>query len=144
MTKDKYNHVEIKCQSRKLLSNLLKFCVVFSWKIKFDGHSFYVLTIKNANLTLVYDITQQKWHQWTDANGNYIPIVASTYDAQNRHIVQHESNGRLFYMNTTYFQDLNDPIIVDIYTPNFDGGSKRKKQLGMLKVIASLAVTLFS
>lgn len=119
----------------RLLENA-DFSIVYSWKLKISGHSFYVLTIKNANLTIVYDITQQKWHQWTDQNGNYLPIVASTYDSSNRHIVQHESNGRLFYMNTTYFKDLNDPIIVDIYTPNFDAGTKRKKHLGMLKIIA--------
>lgn len=109
--------------------------VVHSWQLKLDGHSFYVITLKNINLTLAYDITQQLWFQWTDHEGNYFPIVASGYDIEGRHILQHESNGRLYYCSNLYYTDLNDPIIVDIVTPIFDGQTYRRKQLNIMKFV---------
>ena len=109
---------------------------VFSWQLKLDGHNFYVITIKNANLTLAFDISENRWHQWTDANGNYFPIVSSTYDAQGRHILQHETNGRLYYASSDYFKDLTDPINVELVTPIFDGNTHRYKANMMMKFIA--------
>jgi len=101
--------------------------VMMSWQLKLDGHNFYVVTFKNSNLTLAYDIVEDRWHQWTDANGNYFPIVASTYDAQGRHILQHETNGRLYYASSDYTKDLNDVILVEIVTPIFDANTHRNK-----------------
>ena len=112
------------------------FTAVFSWAIKFDGHSFYVFTLKNTNLTLAYDIEEKEWSQWTDKDGNYLPIVSSTFDGSKNHILQHESNGKLYYSDSSYFTDDGDIITVDIYTPNFDGGVRRTKQLNMLTIIA--------
>jgi hypothetical protein len=113
---------------------------VFSWQIKVDGHRFYVLTVKNANLTLAYDLTQDMWSQWTDVNGNYIPIVSSTYNSAGKTIVQHESNGRLYLADSTYATDAGDTITVDIYTPNFDGGVRRRKNMTVLEVISDQKV----
>lgn len=108
---------------------------VYSWQLKIDGHSWYIITLKESNLTLAYDITQDLWFQWTDTNGNYFPIVASSYDAQGRHILQHEDDGTLYYISNDYAKDLSSPIIQEIITPNFDAGTFRRKQLKILKII---------
>jgi hypothetical protein len=123
--------------STKAIDRLLKgldYSVVYSWILKEEGHKFYVVTIKNANLTLAFDLVEKMWWQLTDATGNYLPIVSSTFDSNLNHIVQHESNGRLYYISRTYTND--DGLIppVDIYTPNFDGGTRRKKTMNMLEV----------
>lgn len=109
--------------------------IVFSWQIKIDGHSFYVITFKLSNLTLAYDINEDLWFQWTDKDGNYFPIVASTYDSDGNRILQHEDNGRLYIAGTQFYTDLNDPIVVDIYTPIFDANTRRRKQLNRLEII---------
>lgn len=113
---------------------------VFSWQIKKGGHHFYVLTLKTNNLTLVYDVKEQAWHQWTDVDGNYFPIVAATYDSSHRPILQHETNGRLYIADDDYTSDDGSLITVDIYTPNFDGGTRRKKQMNFLEFIADQTV----
>lgn len=110
--------------------------VVYSWHLKITGHSFYIITLKNSNLTLAYDIVMKKWFQWTDANGNYFPIVDSTYDVNGNHLLQHESDGKLYRANTTFFTDVNNPIVVDIITPIFDAGVRRRKTLGYMWAIA--------
>jgi len=110
--------------------------VVYSWQLALNGHSFYVVTITSSNITLVYDINQDLWCQWTDKDGNYIPIASSTYNVDGKHILQHESNGKLYFMNSSYYSDAGDVIVVDVITPLFDAGSNNKKQLNRLRVIA--------
>lgn len=94
----------------------------FSWQLSMQGHRFYVVTSKVSNLTLAYDLDQRRWHRWTDSAGNYMPIVASTFDSSRRAILQHETNGRLYYASPTYVNDDGVKIVVDIITPNWDGG----------------------
>lgn len=132
---DRGSHKVVSTPSIDRLLSDLDITTVFSWQLKLDGHSWYIITFKEGNLTLAYDITQDLWFQWTDHNGNYFPIVASTYDAEDRHVLQHENNGRLFYISNDNYKDLNDPIIMDIFTPNFDANTFRRKQLKVLKVI---------
>ena len=107
---------------------------VFSWQLNDDGHRFYVLTFKTADLTIVYDITEKMWYEW-DTAGVYFPIVSSTYDATLNHIVQGETDGNLYYMGREYTTDTNVTITVDIVTPNFDGGVRQRKVLNFLEII---------
>jgi len=113
---------------------------VYSFAFKIDGHKFYVLTLKTANLTLVYDAAEQMWSQWTDVDGNYFPIVSATFDASYNLLLQHESNGKLYYVDPTYYTDDTAQITFDLYTPNFDGGIRREKLAGMLYIIADQQV----
>lgn len=112
--------------------------VVYSWHIKIDGHSFYVLTIKNNNLTLAYDINQNRWEQWTDVNGNYLPIVCSTKGPTGKTILQHESNGTLYYGSTDYADDNGTLMPITVVTPRWDGGTSRRKQLSMMNFVADM------
>ena len=109
--------------------------VIYSWQLKMNGHSFYVITFKNSNLTLSYDIVQDLWFQWTDHNGNYFPIVASTYNANQEHILQHEDNGYAYKIDSNTYKDLHQPIVVDIITPPFDADTYRRKQLNIMKFV---------
>lgn len=121
----------------RLLNNANLSGGVFSWQLKVDGHLFYILTIVNSNLTIAYDIAENNWAQWQDTNGNYIPICASTYDASGHKVVQHATNGSLYYMDSAYIygDDNGSSIEVDIVTPNWDADTRRNKQLSMLEFI---------
>lgn len=113
---------------------------VFSWQIKVGSHRFYVCTIKNENLTLAFDLTEKLWSQWTDKDGNYFPIVSSTFNSSQVALLQHETNGRIYKADMAYADDNGDLIQVDIYTPNFDAGTKRRKQMNMLEFVADQQV----
>lgn len=117
----------------RLLQNA-NITTVYSWQIKVGGHKFYVLTLKEQNLTLAYDLKERMWSQWTDVSGNYVPIVASTYNSSLVSLLQHESNGRIYTSDMSYATDAGDVITVDIITPNFDGGTRRIKLMNMLKI----------
>lgn len=107
-------------------SNLLD---VSSAQLKIDGHSFYIITLRDVNLTLAYDINEDEWHQWTDPNGAYFKMMYYTYDSAKHHIFQHESNGKLYYSSPAYKNDDGLLITVDIYAPTFDASTKRRKTL---------------
>lgn len=113
---------------------------VGSAQLKIDGHSFYILSLRDVNITLVYDITEGQWHQWVDANGNYFPISAYTYDSSKRHIFQHESSGETFFTSTETFVDNSSLFNVDIYTPIFDASTRRSKTLGMMEFVGDQTV----
>jgi hypothetical protein len=111
------------------------FSAVHSWGLKYEGHRFYGITLKNENLTLVYDMTDKMWAQWTDANGNYFPIVSSTFLNDHTRLLQHETNGKLYLFDSDYTNDDGDMITVDLYTPNFDGQTRRRKTLNMMEFV---------
>jgi hypothetical protein len=121
----------------RLLNNANLSGGVYSWQLKVDGHLFYILTIVSNNLTLAYDIAENSWAQWQDPNGNYIPICASTYDSSGHKVIQHATNGSLYYMDSAYIygDDNGSSIEVDIVTPNWDGDTRRNKQLSMLEFV---------
>lgn len=107
---------------------------VASMGIKYEGHRFYILTLKSDNLTLVYDLTDKLWSQWTDADGNYFKGVANTFYNVLR-LVQHETNGMIYFMGSEYYTDAGAVITTDLYTPNFDGGVRRRKHLNVMEFI---------
>lgn len=108
---------------------------IYSWQFNPPGHRFYGITLVNENLTLVYDIMEERWHQWTDSSGNYFPIVSSTFSSANQHLLQH-TNGSIYTCSEEYVTDDGALITMDIITPNFDGGTRRKKMMGRLTFIA--------
>lgn len=129
------NHSTISTKSIDKLLQGADTSVVYSWQIKLSGHSFYIITLKNSNITLAFDIVENLWHQWTDTDGNYVPIVASASDTENRHILQHEDNGNLYYMDADTYTDDSDKITVDIYTPIFDANTYRRKLLSAMRFV---------
>jgi hypothetical protein len=117
------------------LLDQIDFSHIHSWTFKHGGHRFYGLTVINSNYTLVYDLDQMLWYQWTDAQGNYWPIVDHGYNDNNKHVLQHETNGKLYLSEGDYEHPNDDGTIVpvDIYTTNFDAGIDRRKQLNIMR-----------
>lgn len=121
----------------RLLDNVV-LTTVYSWLLKDEGHTFYVVTSVEANLTLAFDLRERIWSQWTDADGNYLPIIASTFTSDKLHLVQHATNGKVYLMDRGYYNDNGSVITVDLYTPNWDGGVDRNKHMAMLRVNADI------
>lgn len=119
------------------LLDRVDFSACYSLQFKNIGHRFYMLTLPNDNLTIVYDLDEHRWHQWTDVNGNYFPFICSTYDSSFHHLFQHESDGYIYTLDETYLTDNGSIITCDIYTPNFDAGvSSRGKMLSQMKFVS--------
>ena len=105
-----------------------------SYSFRAAGHRFYGVTNVSSGVSLVYDIDQKLWYQWTDPYGNFYPVVSVTTDLSNNLIAQLYSPGIVNYIGPDY-QYLNDNGVLfpmDIYTPNFDAGVDREKTLSAM------------
>lgn len=109
------------------------FSTVYAWSYKGGGHSFYIVTFVDINLTLAYDIREHYWSPWTDTNGNYLPIFMSTYVGTSV-LLQHVSNGKVYTMSPSQVTDAGNPITFDLVTPNFDAGKDKRKYVNLTHV----------
>jgi hypothetical protein len=106
-----------------------------SWAFEHSGHKFYGLTLaaESNNMTLVYDLGENLWYQWTDPDGDYWPIVGATtkFDGVYTSFAQASSGGFIYSVAADYILPNDAGVVfpVDIYTPNFDGDTKRRKTL---------------
>jgi hypothetical protein len=125
--------------STKQVERLLKGSVgtntIYAFAVRIPGHKFYVLTNKTLNLTLVYDMSDKRWHQWTDTNGNYWPFVASTQDSSGNIILQAEANGELFTFDNSSTTDAGPLITAEVYTPSYDGNTRHQKTMTSIEFI---------
>jgi hypothetical protein len=110
----------------------------FSFVFKHFGHRFYGITNTIANLTLVYDIDQNLWYQWTDPNGNYFPMSGTCVNANFQHQFVSQANGQIYAFDSCYTYPTDNGVIapVDIYTPTTDFGTRRGKTLHRMYVRA--------
>lgn len=117
---------------------------VYGWTLKWGGHRFYGITCVQLNITLVYDVDQQFWTIWTDANGNFFPAVAMSFNrAVNTSLaavtnlvpaavyMQTYGTGNVSQLDTCFVFPTDAGAIpaVDIFTPNQDFGTVRRKTI---------------
>lgn len=129
---DAIKYEDISDASVERLLQAADLTTVYAFGVAIDGHQFYVVTVKNSNFTLAYDIEERLWAQWTDANGNYFPFVAAATSSAGVTTLQHESDGYLYTMSSQVVSDNGSPIVTDIYLPIFDAGTERGKYMAGL------------
>lgn len=110
---------------------------VWAWTGKIDGHTFYILTISGLGYSLVYDLTQKMWYEWQNTSGSYVQVVASTF-INGRTICQGAFDGNLYYLNTQSGVELGVNVQTDVYTPEFDGGVRRRKTIDKMRIIGDV------
>lgn len=188
---------------------------IYSYGLRIAGHIFYVLTLVNTDVTLVYDQTTSQWYLWSTLTANAPVSVSSitrsgttaivvtssahgasdgdpvtiaganqssyngtfqiqyvdsvTYTIQltgspttpatgtitstaytesyfklihysfcgGKDILQHESNGYIYQILPTVYQDSGSPINTLVRTLKFDGGTTQPKREGRCEVIGN-------
>lgn len=108
-----------------------------SFSFKDSGHLFYGLTCVGSNITIVYDLDQNLWYLWTDASGNYWPWMGLVAKPDSTVLAQSTNGtyaGQVFAVDEEFITDADGLgglilIPVDIYTANYDAGTRKKKTL---------------
>jgi len=80
-----------------------------------EGHLFYVLTFPTDDITFVYDVSMQEWHE----RSSYVEGVFKQHRHLSsgyvffagKHLVSHYSLPKIYEMSSAYYDDAGDPII---------------------------------
>lgn len=78
-----------------------------------SGHSFYVLILKSANLTFLYDLTTNEWVRWcwTNENGNLNRHRANCFMFFNdQNMIGDWETGKIYILDPTISNDFGGPI----------------------------------
>ena len=120
---------------------------VTSYGIRVNGHTFYVLTLHDINVTIVYDVNEKAWTEWTMwAIGNATSGVSGIYAEQyfrpsffastgNTYYLLDDDNGALYTMSTSYYNDAGAPIYYRTVTDNLDSGTTKRKFYQRVEIV---------
>jgi hypothetical protein len=136
---DSLKAVQVSTPAIDRLLQQADYSTVYSWAFRIVGHKFYGVTLVGSNLTIVYDLTSGVWYQWTDPNGNYLPLNSSTFSSAQQPLVQSSTTGKIYKFALTNTNDEGVVFPMDLYTPNVDFGTRLKKYLKNLDIIADQA-----
>jgi len=100
-----------------------------SFAFRIAGHTFYVMTLVDLDLTFVYDIDVNLWYQWTSYSSSAehafriwtaTDFLGATYGIDT-------SNGLLYKIDTGTYSDNGANIYWRIVTNNLDAGTRHRK-----------------
>lgn len=124
----------------RLISAWIQTGTTYSFAFKFGGHRYYGISnnaISGVGITMVYDIDQKLWYQWTNTpagspfNPLFFPMCGTALGTGGLSQFLHPTNGNVYTFGGDYdFPTDNGNIAtVDIYTPTTDFGTRRLKTL---------------
>ena len=90
-----------------------------AWVETVAGHQIYVLNLSSADRTFVYDIGEKMWCEWSNTATAKFPGAYATSLAGVVY-VQDATNGRIYKLLPTVYQDSGTNITVTIVTDNYD------------------------
>lgn len=104
-----------------------------SWVCSHKGHTLYVTNLTNR--TIVYDCSEKIWVDWSSNSGGShvaLPFNFATEGANNKILVLHNTDGKVYRLNPDVHTDDAGNILVTIITDRVDFNSnKNKEQLGL-------------
>ena len=114
---------------------------------KYNGHLLYILTLNNTRKTLVYDLTEKMWYQWTQyamATGDD-PNPGTYYESYFRPLFYAEVRSKaycleddtsnLYWIDTGTYADNAQHIYCRTVTDIADNGSTHRKFYGRLEIV---------
>jgi len=118
------------------------FSDVKAYAFKYNGHMFYVLTLHDLNKTIVYDVNEKVWYQWTMWSLGYDGIYGEQYfrpsyyaGVNNQYYLLDDDTGVLYTMSDTYYTDDGAPIYYRCVTDIVDSGTTKRKFYNRVEII---------
>ena len=98
--------------------------------VRTNGHFFYILQLKTLLRTLVYDVEEKMWHEWsTNSSGSHTQFnaVSAMDELEGRSVLQGKTDGKLYYLDPNVYKDDSIDIIVELTTIKIDMGTMARK-----------------
>lgn len=112
--------------------------------IKFNGHSWYVLTLPDSNITLVYDIDEKIWSFWSSVvDYEEIYFVGDFATSLSGHTYMQDSiGGELYKLDHNFFKDQDGPINFRLVSPLVDADTQFRKTVIRVEMIGDKVNTV--
>ena len=108
------------------------------------GHLFYVINLTSLGRTLVYDMDEKLWHEWSSNNNGVHTSFACDFLADT-HIgaayVLHNSNGCVYKVDPTKYTDDGVAILVDVTTNKYDMDTYNRKFMRAVRPVGDRYAT---
>lgn len=118
-----------------------------AYTLRYNGHPFYVLTLHDLNVTIVYDVSEKMWYQWTmwalgDSDSGIPGVYAEQYfrpsffsgDGLSYYLLD-DDNGTLYVMSDLYYNDAGAPIYYRAVTDLIDNGTTKRKFYNRVEIV---------
>lgn len=123
---------------------------VRSFCFKVAGHTLYVLTLEDSNITFVFDLDSQKWYQWTsqtgDTNGydgteTYFKCTAYNGNTEYAPAIylQADHGGVIYKLDTAYTSDDGEHIYFRAVSSITDSGTTKRKFYRRVELVGDKA-----
>ena len=108
--------------------------------IRVLGHMFYVINLITIGRTLVFDIDEKLWHEWSSYNAGEHSIFKANFSEDSEEGVsylQDSATGVLYQMFSNHYTDDNaGPILVELVTNKIDMDVYQRKFASSLVPVA--------
>ena len=120
---------------------------VTAYSFKMNGHMFYVCSLHDLNITLVYDFNEKMWNPWTmyavgTATSGVTGIYAEQYfrpsyftKVNNDYYLLDDDNGTMYTMSDLYYTDAGAPIYYRAVSDIVDNGTTKRKFYQRLEIV---------
>lgn len=102
------------------------------------GHLFFVLNLPTSGRTLVYDVDEKLWHEWSSNSAGSHAVFAYDHMCDNHSgsaYLLHNSDGTLSKLDTTAFTDNGTAILVDLTTNRYDMDTIKRKFMSNFRIV---------
>jgi hypothetical protein len=124
--------------------------------LKIAGHSLYILSLQDSNITIVYDLDEKKWYQWTSQTGDttgldgtenlFLEGAFSTRGSIatgiGTYLVQASSTGNVYSLSSSVYDDAGNKIYFRAVSPRTDSGTNKVKFYKRAELIGDVAGTV--
>jgi hypothetical protein len=129
---------------------------VTAYAFRMNGHPFYVLTLHDLNVTIVYDVAEKMWYQWTMwAIGNATSGIPGVYAEQyfrpsyyagdeSGYYVLDDDNGALYILSDNAYTDAGAPIYYRAVTDIIDNGTTKRKFYNRVEIVGDKAPAIMN
>lgn len=102
------------------------------------GHLFYIINLKSTNRTLVYDMDEKLWHEWSSNTAGNHGVFECNYMSDRSDgmaYLLHKSNGCLYRLDPTVYRDDGVDILCELVTNRYDMDTYNRKFMSSVKVV---------
>jgi hypothetical protein len=105
--------------------------------IKFNGHSLYVLTLPDSNITFVFDIDEKIWTFWSSVVNNVEQFFVADFGTylNGYTYMQDTHDGILYKLDPDVYTDTSGVINFRLVSPLIDADTQYRKTVNRVEII---------